>query len=185
MENNTEHVGIIKGRKRGPDGKFIGKSNENPILDTSVYEIEFQDWRVESYFANQIVECILDESEANANITHDIKYFVDHRRDSKALNNDETSLRVKGKTIPKRTTKGWHVCAKLSNGKTEWLDLKTAKEASPIKAAKYAVANKISDEPAFRWWVPYVLRKQEIIIKAVKRRSIKKRKTLQFWVRDT
>ena len=180
MEDNMEQVGITKGRKRGPDGKFIGKYNENPILDTSVYEIEFQDGRVESYFANQIVECILDESEAEANITHHIKDFVDHRRDSKALTSDEAFLRVKGKTIPRRTTKGWHICAELSDGKTEWLNLKTAKDTSPIKAAKYAVANKISNEPAFRWWVPYVLRKYERIIKAVKRRSIKKRKTEKF-----
>ena len=63
MEDNTEQIGVIKGRKRGPDGKFIGKFNENPILDTSIYEIEFQDGRVECYFANQIVECILSESE--------------------------------------------------------------------------------------------------------------------------
>ena len=36
------------------------------------------------------------------------------------------------------------------------MELKVAKEASPLKAARYAVANKISGEPAFRWWVPYV-----------------------------
>jgi len=180
MEDNTEHVGIIKGRKRGPDGKFISKFNENPILDTSIYEIEFQDDRVESYFANQIVECILNESEVQSNISHHIKDFVDHRKGAKALTKNEAFLKVRGKLIPKRTTKGWQICAELSNGKTEWLDLKTAKEASPIKAAKYGVANKISDEPTFRWWVPYVLRKHERIIKTVKRRSIKKRKTEKF-----
>jgi len=60
------------------------------------------------------------------------------------------------------------------------MDLKIAKNASPIKAARYAIANKISDEPAFRWWVPYVLKKQERIIKAIKRRSIKRRKTKKF-----
>jgi len=85
MEDDMEQVGIIKGRKRGPDGKFIGKYNANPILDTSVYEIEFQDGRVESYFANQIVECILNESEVESNISHHIKDFVDHRKDAKAL----------------------------------------------------------------------------------------------------
>ena len=46
MEDNTEQIGVIKGRKRGPDGKFIGKFNENPILDTSIYEIEFRNGRV-------------------------------------------------------------------------------------------------------------------------------------------
>ena len=117
---------------------------------------------------------------ARWNINHHIKDFVDHRRDANALTKDEAFLKVRGKVIPKRTTKGWHLCAELSNGRTEWIDLKTAKNASPIKAARYAAANKISDEPAFRWWVPYVLKKQERIIKAIKRRSIKRRKTEKF-----
>jgi len=177
MEDNADHVGIIKGRKKGPDGKFIGKFNENPFLDTSIYEI---DGRVESYFVNQIVECILNESEVESNITHPIKDFVDHRKDANALTKDEAFLKVREKVIPKRTTKGWHLCAELSNGRTEWIDLKTAKNASPIKAARYATADKISDEPAFRWWVPYVLKKQERIIKAIKRRSTKRRKTEKF-----
>jgi len=104
MEDNTEQIGVIRGRKRGPDGKFIGKFDVNPILDTSVYEIEFKDGRVESYFSNQIVECILDEREVNANLTHHINDFVDHRKDPKALNDTEAYLTIKGKKVPKRTT---------------------------------------------------------------------------------
>jgi len=119
---------------------------------------------VESYFANQIVECILDESEANLNITHHIKDFVDHRKDANALTNTEAFLTVREKNVPRRTTKCSHLCAELSDGRTEWMDLKTAKNAFPIKAARYSIANKISDEPAFRWWAPYVLKKQERII---------------------
>ena len=44
------------------------------------------------------------------------------------------------------------------------------------------MANKIADEPAFRWWVPYVLEKEERIIKAVKRRATRRRKTEKFGV---
>jgi len=41
------------------------------------------------------------------------------------------------------------------------MDLKDVKEASPIELAEYVDANKIHDEPAFTWWVPYCLRKRE------------------------
>ena len=44
-----------------------------------------------------------------------------------------------------------------NNKTTTWMDLKEMKEASPTKLAKYAVANRIDDEPAFVWWVPYTL----------------------------
>jgi hypothetical protein len=30
----------------------------------------------------------------------------------------------------------------------------------PVDLADYAVANQIQDEPAFAWWVPYVIRKR-------------------------
>ncbi len=46
MENEMDQVGVIRGRKRGADGKFIGKFHANPILDTSVYEVEFEEWNL-------------------------------------------------------------------------------------------------------------------------------------------
>ena len=37
-----------------------------------------------------------------------------------------------------------------------------------METAEYARARGISNEPAFAWWVPYTLRKREIILAAVK-----------------
>jgi hypothetical protein len=54
------------------------------------------------------------------------------------------------------------MCAELADGSTEWVDLSMAKEAYPIQAAEYAVANKLVSEPAFSWWVPYTLRKRDL-----------------------
>ena len=36
--------------------------------------------------------------------------------------------------------------------------------------AKYAVANNLSNEPAFAWWVPHTIKKEKRLIKAVKSR---------------
>ena len=141
--------------------------------------MEFEDGRVESYYANQIAECILEESEVKPSTSHHIIDFCDHRKSEKALS-DEDANAVRGRKVYKRTTKGWKSCAELSNGSTEWMNLNVAKEASPIKAVRYAVANKISNEPAFRWWVPYFINKEDRIISAVKRRAVKVRKNDKF-----
>eukprot|EP00980_Cylindrotheca_fusiformis_P019797 scaffold6944_cov68-Cylindrotheca_fusiformis.AAC.1 len=42
------------------------------------------------------------------------------------------------------------------------------KESNPVEVAEYAVANKIEEEPAFKWWVPYVLKKRNRILSKVK-----------------
>ena len=44
------------------------------------------------------------------------------------------------------------------------------KDAHPVETAEYARARGISNEPAFAWWVPYTLRKREVILAAVKNR---------------
>ncbi len=41
------------------------------------------------------------------------------------------------------------------------------KEAYPIEVADYAVSHSIDKEPAFKWWVPYVLKKRERIISKI------------------
>ena len=38
------------------------------------------------------------------------------------------------------------------------------KEAYPIELAEYVVANRLVEEPAFKWWVPGVLKKRNRII---------------------
>ena len=54
------------------------------------------------------------------------------------------------------------------------MDMKDVKEANPIELAKYAVASKIDEEPAFVWWVPYTLKRRGRIIAKVKTKYWKK-----------
>ena len=44
------------------------------------------------------------------------------------------------------------------------------KEVHPVETAEYAPTRGISNEPPFAWWVPYTLRKREVILTAVKNR---------------
>ena len=49
--------------------------------------------------------------------------------------------------------------------------LSDLKESNPIDVAEYAVAQNLQAEPAFNWWVSFVLKKREQIISLVKKRS--------------
>ena len=46
--------------------------------------------------------------------------------------------------------------------------MRDLKELYPVELATYAKEQKIDDESAFAWWVPYVLRKQTRILLKVK-----------------
>jgi hypothetical protein len=70
-----------------------------------------------------------------------------------------------GTRIPKKTTKGYHLLARIKNGAEEWISLKDFKEASPVQVAEYALANQLIEEPA-----PHVLKKRNQILCAMKKR---------------
>ena len=82
---------------------------------------------------------------------------MDYRKDSSvAIARDDQVTIVDGKKIVKRSTHGWELCCEWKDG-----DLK---ESHPLQVAKFAFAAQIADEPAFNWWVSWVLKKRDRII---------------------
>jgi hypothetical protein len=72
------------------------------------------------------------------------------------------------------TTKGWELCILWKDGSTSCEALRNIKESNPIQLAEYAVANKIAQEPAFAWWVPYTLKRRDRLIMAINTRYCKR-----------
>ena len=46
-DGHTFATGRVVKRARNQDGELIGKEHQNPLLDSSVYEVEFEDGSVE------------------------------------------------------------------------------------------------------------------------------------------
>jgi hypothetical protein len=57
---------------------------------------------------------------------------------------------------------------KWKDGSESWVSLKDVKESFPVQVAEYSVQARIQEEPAFAWWVPYVLKKRLQIVSKVK-----------------
>ena len=73
----------------------------------------------------------------------------------------------------RQTTKGWKLLVRWKNGETNWLSLKDLKESEPVRTAEHAVANKLTYEPAFAWWVNHTLKRRDRIICKVQKRHLK------------
>jgi len=63
-------------RKRRIDGELQGCSNANPILDTSIYEVEFDDGSTEAYSANIIAEHIYSQVDGEGYTQHVLNEIV-------------------------------------------------------------------------------------------------------------
>ena len=162
--------GTVKRRKRDASGNFIGRSNPNPILDTSLYEVEFDDGRVEAYHANLIAESIYEQVDEDGFNIRTLDEIIDHHADETAIKVEDGTYKFNGKDYKKRTTRGWKLCCTWKDGTTSWEWLRDLKDSYPIQVAEYATNNLLATEPAFAWWVPYTIKKRSRIIKAMGKR---------------
>ena len=101
----------VKKRKRDPDGNLSGTPNQNTILDTRVYKLEFPDGRLEEYAVNIIAENLLNQADNDVWDTGFLEEFIDIRKDP------DVSIPISKGYIASQsgqrkaviTTKGWDV----------------------------------------------------------------------------
>ena len=156
-------------RARDNDGKPVGTKHTNPLLDSREYECVFDDGTLYRYTANVIAENIFAQCDDEGR-RHAVLYKItDHKQDGNAVHITKGYVtNRRGVKIPKTTTKGWKLLCQWKDGLADWVDLKHLTDSNPIELAKYAVANRIQEEPAFKWWVSEALRTRNIIIAKVK-----------------
>jgi hypothetical protein len=174
----------VIGRKRDAEGRPVGRSNTNPILDTRVYEVEFPDGTINEYAANILAEALYAQVDVDGNCYLLLKEIIDHKKDSTALSKDEYSTwNPHGSRNPSRkyTTKGWQLQCHWADGSTSWEPLRNLKESNPIELAQYAEAHGLLEEPVFVWWAKDTLRRSRRTIKRVKSKYWQC--THKYWIR--
>jgi hypothetical protein len=150
----------VKERRKDPFGNPIGKAHANPLLDTREDVVELEDGSKETYFANVIAENLWSQCNEEGREFLIFKEILDHHTNGHALPIADGFTTRNGRQFPKKTTAGWELMVEFADGNAQWLPLKEVKESNPVELAEYVLSNKIQEEPAFKWWVPTVLRKQ-------------------------
>jgi hypothetical protein len=152
------------------EGLPAGQASLNPpLMDSRKYEVEYADGHVEELTANIIAENLIAQVDDEGRRQMMLSEIIDHRVLPDAIPQSQgTYENAYGVQRKKATTRGWQILEEWRDGLTDWVELKDLKESYPVELAMYAVNNNISDEPAFAWWVPYVLKKQKRILQKVK-----------------
>lgn len=158
-------------RVRDEQGRPIGVKHPNPILDTRRYTVEFSDGTTEEYYANSIAENLFSQIDSEGRSYAILKEIIDYKSDGNAITKLDGYFTTRsGARRPKQTTRGWKLCVEWRDGTSDWIPLKDLKASNHIEVAEYAIANGIAEEPAFKWWVPFVIKKRKHIIAKVKAR---------------
>ena len=169
-QDKTSHATVM-GRTKDIDGNTTGRHDANPLLNTAVYDVLFPDGAVKQYAANTIAENMWAQVDNEGQQYLLLDQITEHRRHDSAVDkNDQYVVTKRGNKKLRQTTVGWDLCVLWRDGSEQWIPLKDLKESNPVEVADYAEANNIADEPAFKWWVPYTLRKRDRIIAAVNQR---------------
>jgi hypothetical protein len=142
------------------------------LFDTREYEIEFADGTHDKYQANAIAENIFAQVGSEGNQFLLFKEVKDHKKDHSAVPISDGTVQqgANGQAKTKVMTRGWSLLVQWKDGSISWEKLKNLKASDPVEVAEYTVANRLVEEPAFKWWVPHDLQRWNRIISKVKSR---------------
>ena len=123
-----------------------------------VYDIMFTDGAVCQYAENIIAENMYSQVDSNVHHTLLLKEITDHRKSAMTVPIYEKFLvSDTGSKSLRNTTKGWNFLYLWKYCSTTWAPLKDLKDSNHVDIVEYVVGNRISEEAAFAWWVPYTL----------------------------
>ena len=156
-------------RMKDHAGNPIGIANTNPLLDTRIYEVEYEDGHIAAMSANAIAENLLSQVDPDGHRLLTFDSIIGHRTDGTDVKpGDSIITSANGTTRRRHTTIGWDIQILWKDGQTTWNKLKDVKDSYPCQLADYAIENHLDELPAFQWWIPYVLKKRDRIIAKTK-----------------
>ena len=104
----------------------------------------------------------MSQVDSEGHCYQDITEVTDHKKDDSSIAKVDGFIKSRSGNLHwKRTTRGWKVLVEWKDGSVDWVPLKGLKQSNPVDLAEYAMANDISDKPAFNWRVKENLRHRD------------------------
>ena len=117
-DDDTMAYGRVVRRKRDSNDNLIGRSHPNPLLDSSLYEVEFGDGNVQCYTANTVAENLVQDIDGDSDDHGLFDEIVDHQKLNDAIPKSEGTYMRKGRKAKKRTVRGWRLCVDGKTGRS-------------------------------------------------------------------
>ena len=155
------HTDKVLQHNIGTNGTIAGQYDDDPGLNSIVYDIEFPDGTVHAYSANVITENMLTQMNDDDFTMKIMQGVIDHKMDTTAVSKfDRYAVTLRGRKKLRKPTYPWKLLVTRKDESESWILLKYLKEYHPIKLAEYSKSRGTANETAFIFWVPYTLRKE-------------------------
>ena len=125
-------MGRVTKRARDSDGNPLGNANDNSILDTRQYIVQFADGDEAELAANVIATNMYAQCDPDGNQYVLLDSLIDYRRSTTALCYDDQKITTNGRTSYCHSTAGWQLCCQWKDGSTSWCKVADLKESHPI-----------------------------------------------------
>jgi hypothetical protein len=132
--------GKVVRRSFGPDGRTAGMYDDNPMLNSVIYDIEFPDGQTKEYAASTIAENMLTQVNCDGYSMTLMQGIIDFKKDeataiSKA---DKWVVTARGqRRLRMSTAAGWKLLIQWRDGSMTWIPLKEMKESHPVEMADF------------------------------------------------
>jgi hypothetical protein len=130
----------VRGRVQDEEGRPIDIANNNPLLESRKYQVEFADGHSEELTANVIAENLIAQVDEERRRQIMLGEIMDHCVLPDAIPQSQgTYINSYGVKQKKLTTCGWEVLVDWKDGSVGWVVTKDLKASYPVELALYAV----------------------------------------------
>ena len=140
----------VKKRHRDEEGQITGTYSDNPIVNTLLYDVEFDNGSTREYAANVIAANLYEQVDCDGYNHSMFRGIEDFRKNLDAVPKSNTFIKTKsGKRRMRQTTAGWDFLVQWQDGQSQWIPLRILKESNPVDVAEFVREKGLIDEPAF------------------------------------
>ena len=140
----------MKRQSLGLEGKIVGRYDDNPIMNSMIYEVELPESQVKDYAENVIARNMLSQVYDKGYSATLVDSIVYYKRDNSAVeNSDKYVVTRRGQLRLRKTIQGWEILDAWRDGSETWVPLKDMKESNPVDVVEFVKAKGINDDLAF------------------------------------
>jgi hypothetical protein len=122
-------IAKVIGRKKDNEGNYIGRMHKNPIIDSRICTIHFQDGEERDITFNLLSEHLYSQVDSEGPQYRIFKEIINHRKNKNVLDKEDGYRTLaNGTWVPKKSVVGCDLKVEWKDGTTACIPLKELKE---------------------------------------------------------